>query len=160
MREIVQHTACLCVTVTIHPDPVQSSDGSGNDVPCILRGDEQFFTGQITVVGLSYGERRCFHKHGNMPAELPFPTQLFGGTFSVLTDCLPHRFISRDSFSKASAADYLLFGGRCFLQGNTAFSIEFPDRSLQNHIKVFPDERWIRAGQLQCCGDPHCVQLL
>ncbi len=46
--EIIQHTACLCVTVTIHPDPVQSSDGSGNDVPCVLRGDEQFFTGHIT----------------------------------------------------------------------------------------------------------------
>lgn len=105
--EIVQHTACLCVAVTIHPDPVQSSDGSGNDVPCFLRGDEPFFTGQITVVGLIYGKRRCFHKHGNMPAELPLSAQLFGGTFSVLTDCLPHRFISRDTFTKAPAADYL-----------------------------------------------------
>ncbi|CAD6102456.1 Uncharacterised protein [Escherichia coli] len=114
--EIVQHTACFCVTVTIHPDPVQSSDGSGNDVPCILRGDEQFFTGQITVVGLIYGERLCFHKHGNMPAELTLAAQLFSCTLSVLTNCLSHGFISCDTFPKASAADYLLFGGRCFLQ--------------------------------------------
>ncbi len=42
---------------------------------------------------------------------MPLSTQLFGGTFSVLTDCLPHRFISRDTFTRATAADYLLFGG-------------------------------------------------
>lgn len=48
--EIIEHATRFCISMAIHPYPVQSSDGSGNYVPCILRGDEQFFTGHIPAI--------------------------------------------------------------------------------------------------------------
>lgn len=48
--EIIEHATRFCISMIIPPYSVQSSDGSGNDVPCILRGDEPFFTGHIPVI--------------------------------------------------------------------------------------------------------------
>lgn len=48
--EIVEYATRFCILMAIPPYPVQNSDGSGNDIPCILRGDEQFFTGHIPVI--------------------------------------------------------------------------------------------------------------
>lgn len=55
--EIVEYATRFCISMAIHPYPVQNSDGSGNDIPCILRGDEQFFTGHIPVIRFVYCER-------------------------------------------------------------------------------------------------------
>ena len=51
-----------------------------------------------------------------MPAELTLAPQLFSCTLSESTDGLAHGLIFRDALSKGPAADYLLFGGRFFLQ--------------------------------------------
>lgn len=48
-----------------------------------------------------------------MPAILSFSPQLLCGPFCVLADRLTKRFIIRNFFAKTSAADDLLFGGRC-----------------------------------------------
>lgn len=55
--ENVEYATRFCISMAIHPYPVQDSDGSGNDIPCILRGNEQFFTGYIPVIRFVYCER-------------------------------------------------------------------------------------------------------
>ncbi|EOY4807557.1 hypothetical protein ACP56K_004353 [Escherichia coli] len=42
----------------------------------------------------------------------------------------------------------MLFRRGSFFKRNTAFSVEFPDRSLQHNVEILPDKYGFRANRL------------
>lgn len=59
-RKVVKHAARLRVPIIINPDTIQLSDCSINNVARILRGSQQLFAGQITVVWFIDRKRGMF----------------------------------------------------------------------------------------------------
>lgn len=55
--EIIEHATCFCISMAIHPAPIQCFHHCGYDVPGILGGSHQIFTGHIPVIRFVHSER-------------------------------------------------------------------------------------------------------
>ena len=94
-----------------------------------------------------------------MPAELVFPPELLRRPFRILANGLAERIRFRDFLAKTATADNLLFGGRGFLEGYTALTVQLTYRSFQHNREIFTHKGRVRQSQIQRRPDSQTVQL-
>ncbi len=98
-EKVTQHNARFLVPVAVAPDRIEAARRRGDNVARVLCGRQQFAPGVVAVIRLSR-ERRRFHEHRNVPAELMLAAELFRRALRIAADDLAHGFIVSDSLTK------------------------------------------------------------